>query len=104
MTYETVRENYVLTDGTRVLQISYVQPLAHVEGMLMAYLPEERMIIEADLFDSPAPGAPLPSPTDANRSLYEHVQRLGLQVDTVVPIHGHPIPWTDIERIINDRR
>ena len=102
--YETVRENYVLTDGTRVLQISYVQPLAHVEGMLMAYLPEERMIIEADLFDSPAPGAPLPSPTDANRSLYEHVQRLGLQVDTVVPIHGHPIPWTDIERIINDRR
>ena len=40
--YETVRENYRLSDGTREMHISYVQPLAHVEGMLMAYLPKER--------------------------------------------------------------
>src|SRR5204863_3341089 len=29
--YETVRENYVLRNGTRSMHISYVQPLAHAE-------------------------------------------------------------------------
>ena len=35
------------------MHISYVQPLAHAEGMLMAYLPNEKIVIEADLFDGP---------------------------------------------------
>ena len=98
--YETVRENYVLTDGERSMHISYVQPLRHVEGMLMAYLPAERMVIEADLFDPPPPGAPLPAATAANRSLLAHVERLGLEVETVVPIHGQPAPWSDLLRIV----
>ena len=41
-----------ISDGTRIMHIYYVQPLAHVEGMLMAYLPKEKMLIEADLFDT----------------------------------------------------
>ena len=53
--YETVRENYVLTDGTRNLHIYYVNPLQHAEGMLMAYLPKEKLLIEADLVDTDAP-------------------------------------------------
>ena len=98
--YETVRENYVLTDGARTMHISYVQPLRHVEGMLMAYLPAERMIIEADLFDPPAPGAPRPAATAANRSLLAHVQRLGLDVETIVPIHGEPASWSEFLQIV----
>ena len=101
--YETVRENYVLTDGLRTMHLSYVQPLTHVEGMLIAYLPAERMLIEADLFDFPSPGMLIPvSATDANRSLYEHVQRLGVEVDTVVPIHGKPVPWTDFLQFVSN--
>ena len=37
--YESFNENYVITDGTRLLQVYYVQPLRHAEGMAMAYLP-----------------------------------------------------------------
>src|SRR4029077_4465105 len=37
--YEAVQENYVITDNTRILRVYYVQPLAHVSGMRMAYLP-----------------------------------------------------------------
>jgi len=98
--YETVRENYALTDGSRTMHISYVQPLRHVEGMLMAYLPAERMIIESELFNPPPPGAPQPAATDANRSLVAHVQRLGLNVETIVPLHGQPAPWSDLLRIV----
>jgi len=29
------------------------------------------------------------------------VQRLGLDVETIVPIHGQPTPWADFEELIN---
>jgi glyoxylase-like metal-dependent hydrolase (beta-lactamase superfamily II) len=92
--YESIRENYTLTDGARTMHISYVQPLPHVEGMLMAYLPGEKMVIEADLFDPPNPATP------STRSFINHVRRLGLDVATVVPIHGRPVPWADVESAV----
>ena len=98
--YETVRENYVLSDGTRNMEISYVQPLAHVEGMLMAYLPKEKIAIEADLYDSFPVGA---TATGANRSFYNHVQRLGLDIGAIAPIHGPAVPWNDFMKVINGR-
>ena len=78
------------------MHISYVQPLAHVEGMLMAYLPKEKIVIEADLFD-PFPGNT--TPTAANRTFYSHIQRLGLNVTTIAPIHGPAVPWSDFDKM-----
>jgi glyoxylase-like metal-dependent hydrolase (beta-lactamase superfamily II) len=96
--YEQVTENYVISDGTRNLNVYYVQPLEHVEGMLMAYLPAERMVVEADLLDSHE-GLPRAA-TPANRALYNQVQRLKLDVDRIVPIHGTPVPWADFVKVI----
>lgn len=101
---EIVAENYVLSDGTRSMHISYVQPLAHGEGMLMAYLPKEKIVIEADLYNPPAPGAPPPAADPAHRSFYNHVQRLGLDVATIVPIHGHAVPWSDFLNVVGSGR
>jgi len=94
--YETVRENYILSDGSRHMHISYVQPLGHVEGMLMAWLPNEKIAIEADLFDTPASG----KPNEANRSFLNHVKRLGLDVRTIAPIHGPAVPWSDFQKFM----
>ena len=100
--YETVRENYVLTDNERNLQVSYVHPLPHVEGMLVAYLPEEKILIEADLFDVPPAGEPLPqTASSANRALYNHVLRLNLDVDIIIPIHGRAVSWAEFMKVIN---
>ncbi len=98
--YETVRENYVLTDGERMMQMSYVHPSPHVEGMLVAYLPDEKILVEADLFDPISNVLPA-EPSPENRTLYNHVQRLGLDVETIVPIHGQPTPWEDFAEIFN---
>ncbi|MGH9718569.1 MAG: MBL fold metallo-hydrolase [Bryobacteraceae bacterium] len=94
-TMEAVAENYVVSDGSRNLHISYVQPLAHGEGMLMAYLPREKIVIEADLYNAPPQGAPPPAADAASRSFYNHVQRLGLEVDTIAPIHGRAVQWPE---------
>ena len=74
-------------------------PLSHVEGMLVAYLPDQKMLIEADLFDASAPNRA--GASDANRSLFEHVQRLGLDDETIVPIHGKPTSWADFVNILD---
>ncbi|MBL8211590.1 MAG: MBL fold metallo-hydrolase [Bryobacterales bacterium] len=91
--YETIRENYVLTDGARQMLITYVQPLAHVEGMLMAFLPHEKIAIEADLADVPLTGTPTP----ANRAFLNHVRRLRYDIRTLAPVHGPAISWSEFE-------
>ena len=95
--YERYTENYVISDGERNLNLSYVHPLAHADGMTIAFLPDEGILIEADLFDT---HVPLPAEaTGANRSLFNQVQRLGLDVATIVPIHGRPAAWSDFLEI-----
>jgi hypothetical protein len=74
----------------------------HVEGMLMAYLPGEKILIEADIFDAPAPGQPLADAAKPlNRALLRKVEKIGLEVETVAPIHGRAMPWTEAVQLMN---
>jgi glyoxylase-like metal-dependent hydrolase (beta-lactamase superfamily II) len=93
--YEAVQENYVITDDSRILRVYYVQPLRHVEGMLMAYLPAERIAFEADLFDTHEP--PKAAQLPAMRSLAAQVTRMKLDVATLAPVHGKPVPWSSFQ-------
>jgi glyoxylase-like metal-dependent hydrolase (beta-lactamase superfamily II) len=95
---EAIRENYALTDSLRTMHISYVQPLQHADGMLMAYLPKEKLVIEADLFDSHTPRPAAPSA--ATRSFVNQVRALKLDVAQVVPIHGRPVPWSEVVKAV----
>ena len=94
---EEFRENYTLADGERMMRISYVHPLEHAEGMLMVYLPNERLLIEADLFDThePFPEAPTEVAQDGVQTLFDNVSTLGYEVDQIVPIHGLPVTWSE---------
>jgi glyoxylase-like metal-dependent hydrolase (beta-lactamase superfamily II) len=93
--YEAVQENYVITDNERILRVYYVQPLRHVEGMLMAYLPRERIAFQADLFDTHEP--PKASQLPAMQSLATQVERMRLDVATLAPVHGQPVRWSAFE-------
>ena len=95
--YETVRENYTLEDAGRVMHLYYVNPLQHAEGMLMAYLPKEKLLIESDIVNT---NNPLPAmPTRDQQKLYDEVKALKLDVAQIVPIHGKPIPWSDFAKL-----
>ena len=97
--YEAVQENYVITDNSRILRVYYVQPLQHVTGMLMVYLPAERIAFQADLFDTHEP--PRAAQLPAMRSLYNQVQRMNLDVETLAPVHGRPVPWSEFVAALN---
>jgi glyoxylase-like metal-dependent hydrolase (beta-lactamase superfamily II) len=102
-TFEKVGQKYVLTDGTKVMEIYNVQGLQHAQGMLIAYMPKERIVVEADLFTPPAQGAALPTMVAPSaRTFYNNVQRLKLDVQTIAPIHGgRTYPWADFAKYVS---
>lgn len=97
--YEAIQENYVITDNSRILRVYYVQPLQHVAGMLMAYLPAEGIAFQADLFDTHE--APRAAQLPAMRSLNTQVERMNLDVTTLAPVHGRPVPWSTFVEALN---
>lgn len=99
--FETVADRRTLSDGTRAMELYHVRGNLHHDGLLMAYLPKERLLIEADAFTPPPPDAPLPpSPNPFSVNLYETLQRLKLDVDRIVPLHGRVVPLEELRKAI----
>jgi glyoxylase-like metal-dependent hydrolase (beta-lactamase superfamily II) len=105
-TFETVGQKHVLSDGTRTLEIHNVQGLQHAQGMVIGYLPQEKIVMEADLFTPPAPNAPMPTiVTASHRTFLNNVRRLGLDVQTIAPIHGgRTFPWADFVTFVTSAK
>ena len=98
-TIEDIDEKYILGDGERYLEIYYVQGLGiHVEGMLMAYLPRERILIEADLYDPRLLPAGYPRPTAGESALYQNVQQHRIEPEVIAPLHGAATRWSEFLR------
>jgi glyoxylase-like metal-dependent hydrolase (beta-lactamase superfamily II) len=94
--FETVTDKKVLSGGGRTLELHHVRGNPHNDAILMAYLPKERLLIEVDLYAPPAGSAPLPAIARTfATNLYDNVQRLKLEVDKVVPLHGRIATWTE---------
>jgi len=90
---ETVAEKRVLKDSTRTVEFYHITKMNHSDGMLIAYLPKEKVLFQAD-FTLPAPGQP------ANEfvvALAANLDRLNLwDFDRYTPVHApNPdVPWT----------
>lgn len=87
--FETVSDKKVLTDGTRTIELHHVRGNGHNEGLLVAYLPKEKVLIEADAYNPPAQ-PPMAAPREVSpytANLAENVQRLGLDVQRIIPVH-----------------
>jgi glyoxylase-like metal-dependent hydrolase (beta-lactamase superfamily II) len=87
---EPVQQQYVISDGVRTLELHPVVGNPHAVGMLMAYLPTEKILVHADLYSPPAPNAPPAPATPTMTSLLTNIRRLKLDVVQHVPIHGAP--------------
>jgi glyoxylase-like metal-dependent hydrolase (beta-lactamase superfamily II) len=80
---------YVISDGTRTMDIHTIQGLAHAVAMLVAYLPKEQILINADMYSPPAQGAAPPATLPPSLVTFSaNLRRLGLGVSQHVPIHG----------------
>jgi glyoxylase-like metal-dependent hydrolase (beta-lactamase superfamily II) len=93
--FETVHEKYILGDATRTVELYNVEGLAHALGMLVAYFPKEKIVVQADLYNPAAP-----APNASTRTFYQNLQRLKLDVTTIVGIHGNPGPMSGLAQMV----
>jgi glyoxylase-like metal-dependent hydrolase (beta-lactamase superfamily II) len=80
---ESAGDRKVLRNGTRTIELHHVKNLEHSDGMLIAFLPKEKILFTAD-FNIPAAGAPV-SPAIA--TLVQNVERLKLDFEPHVLVH-----------------
>jgi glyoxylase-like metal-dependent hydrolase (beta-lactamase superfamily II) len=94
---EGVRDRRVLSDGSRTVELHHIAGNAHADGLLMVYLPKEKLLSEADVFTPPPAGTPPPMPPSPfTVNFAENLKRLNLAVDRLLPIHGRIVPIADL--------
>jgi hypothetical protein len=95
-----VKDKYVLSDGGQSIEIYRREGDNHSSTMMMAYLPKDKILVEADDFTPAPPGAPSAGPRAHGYTvnLYENVQRLKLDVATIAPLHGFVAPFSELQK------
>jgi glyoxylase-like metal-dependent hydrolase (beta-lactamase superfamily II) len=96
-----VKDKYVITDGDQSLEIYTTQGDGHTGELLVGYITKPKILIEADSYSPQGPNAPVVNPPAPNALvLYDNLQRLKLNIDTIVPIHGRPVPYADFVKAV----
>jgi glyoxylase-like metal-dependent hydrolase (beta-lactamase superfamily II) len=100
-TIEGVGDKRVMTDGARTVEIHQIAGSLHHDGMLMVYLPKEKLLIQADAFTPVAANAKYPVPPNPfSVNLADNIVRLGLNVDEHLPLHGRVVPMAELNKAI----
>src|SRR5262249_32635827 len=87
---QTVGAKGTLTDGTRTIELKMLTNYEHTGEMLVVYLQKEKKLAEPDAFTPQAkPTTPLVvTAVPYAAALYDNIQRLKLDVQTIAPFHG----------------
>jgi glyoxylase-like metal-dependent hydrolase (beta-lactamase superfamily II) len=99
---EGMRDKRVFQDATRTLEILEIKGLPHVDGLLMAYLPKEKIIAFADMYNAPPLNAPPPTYFHlATQIMLDNLKRMNVDYERVVSVHApnpdRPITRAEIE-------
>jgi glyoxylase-like metal-dependent hydrolase (beta-lactamase superfamily II) len=85
---ETMTDMKSLTDGEHTIDLYHVEGSTHAMGMIIAYLPKQKVLIEADEFNVGQANAPTPASVNPyHTNLLANIERLKLDVDRIIPIH-----------------
>jgi glyoxylase-like metal-dependent hydrolase (beta-lactamase superfamily II) len=85
--FEAVEEKKVYTDGTRVVEMYHIYPAPHSNGLIIAYIPKEKVIFQGDF--SVNPGEPA---NDHVKALVPVLERLNLDYDRYINVHASAAP------------
>jgi glyoxylase-like metal-dependent hydrolase (beta-lactamase superfamily II) len=98
--FQTMGDNMVLTDGTRSVELYQLVGNTHHDGLVMAYLRKEKLLIEADAF---TPGSMPKTPDPFSVNLEANVRRLNIEVDRILPLHGAIAPYGELLNAIGKK-
>jgi len=84
---EAVLEKKVYSDGTRTVEMYHVSPVPHSNGLLIAYIPKEKILFQGDF--SVTPGQPA---NDHVKALVPILEKLNLDFDRYINVHTSAAP------------
>lgn len=82
-------------DGTRIVEVFMIEDDAHSQGLMVVWLPRERLLVEADAFTPGSQGSP-GQPNAAALNLVRNIERLRLDVQKVLPLHGRMVAVSEL--------
>jgi hypothetical protein len=91
--FEFVEGKKVFTDGKRSVEIYDIGPSPHANHMFIAYLPEEKLVFQADQLFKPLSG-PMPPVNDVTAHFAKTLEKLGLQVERIAACTARWRRWT----------
>ncbi len=78
----------VFQDATRTLEIHVIQGLPHADGLVVGYLPKEKILVYADMFNLPPANNPVPNPPVIGTMVFlDNIERLKLDVERILSVH-----------------
>jgi glyoxylase-like metal-dependent hydrolase (beta-lactamase superfamily II) len=86
---EAVAEKKVYSDGTRTVELYHVAPVPHSNGLMIAYIPKEKILFQGDF--TVTPGQPA---NDHVKALAPILEKLNLDFDRYIPVHAAAAPQT----------
>ena len=79
----------VFQDATRTFEVHVIKGLPHADGLVVGYLPKEKILVYADMFNLPPANTPVPNPPVVGTIVFlENIERLKLDVDRILSVHS----------------
>jgi glyoxylase-like metal-dependent hydrolase (beta-lactamase superfamily II) len=85
---EAMGDKRVFQDDTRVVEVHLIKGLPHADGLLVAYLPKEKILAYADMFNLPPADNPVPNPPVVGTMVFaDNLARLKLEPERILSVH-----------------
>jgi len=79
----------VFQDGTRTFEIHVIKGLPHADGLVIGWLPKEKLLVYADMFNLPTDAAPVPNPPVVGTQVFAaNMERLSLDPERIMSVHS----------------
>jgi glyoxylase-like metal-dependent hydrolase (beta-lactamase superfamily II) len=79
----------IFKDATRTFEVHVIKGLPHADGLVVGYLPKEKILVYADMFNLPPANSPVPNPPVVGTMVFlDNIERLKLDLDRILSVHS----------------
>jgi glyoxylase-like metal-dependent hydrolase (beta-lactamase superfamily II) len=90
-----VEKKKVFADETQTFEIHKIKT-GHSENIYLAYFPKQKILFQADLYNWAN------APTVHTATMFEAIEKLGLQVENLVGAHGGVFPFATVKKEVDE--
>jgi glyoxylase-like metal-dependent hydrolase (beta-lactamase superfamily II) len=100
LSLETLQQGKrVFTDGARIVELYDIGRGPHMDEMIVAYLPKEKVIFQGDLLNRPEDGRVTPG-NATTAHFADWIKKSGLAVERIVGVHGPVATLDDLHKAV----